>query len=80
MHYSFNFHPFLLHLLPLQEEVEEKVEIKLDFPEFLKNWLIDDWDLITRQKMVRRNNRIIKKCHFHLLFIKPSKTSWKSGH
>lgn len=33
-----------------QEVFVPKVEVKIQIPEEIKNWLVDDWDAVTRQK------------------------------
>lgn len=34
------------------EEVDVEIKVKITIPPILQNWLKDDWDLVTRQKMI----------------------------
>lgn len=37
-----------------EEQFVTKLEVRIHIPDDLRQWLVDDWDLVTRQKHVSR--------------------------
>lgn len=54
----------------IQEEMfTNRVEVKVKIPEELKPWLVDDWDLITRQKQVKIKPQQVSLVSFIFIHI-----------